>query len=411
MEKLNVAITTTGEMIMRAFDAGWGGAIIKTLVPEGEPVLNVSPRLASINHGRSRMSVIENIELTTDRGVRVWLKEIGQMKRRYPDRAVIASIIASRPELPSSVPAELAKICARAMHEDPAQRYESIEALRLALQGYLEHRGSAQLAARAHERLAELRAALAVDATSPTSTRDDVYRLFGACRSGFHDALSVWPDNEEAREGLVAATVAVAEFELRGGHADVAVRLLGELPAPPPLLAQAREAAAAQAARRSELERLGLFPSMQLADHRELAMFASISLTIIVLLGGWARESLGATLVNRRLALMGLLFFVMQLALSLGGWSIGIPVPQIQVVFLLVYATVLGGIAIAIDGQLWPSAMGYFVGFVVAAWRPEWRMFAMSAGTLVVTINALHRWWPQRMRYTPEERAARASRR
>ncbi len=87
--------TTTGEMIMRAFDAGWGGAIIKTLVPEGEPVLNVSPRLASINHGKSRMSVIENIELTTDRGVRVWLKEIGQMKRRYPDRAVIASIMAA----------------------------------------------------------------------------------------------------------------------------------------------------------------------------------------------------------------------------------------------------------------------------------------------------------------------------
>jgi dihydropyrimidine dehydrogenase (NAD+) subunit PreA len=89
--------TTTGEMIMRAFDAGWGGAIIKTLVPEGEPVLNVAPRLASLTYGKSRMSVIQNIELTTDRGIRVWLKEMGQIKKRYPDRVVIASIMAAGP--------------------------------------------------------------------------------------------------------------------------------------------------------------------------------------------------------------------------------------------------------------------------------------------------------------------------
>lgn len=87
--------TTTGEMIMRAFDAGWGGAIIKTLVPEGEPVLNVAPRLASLSYGKNRMAVLQNIELTTDRGVKVWLKEIGQMKKRYPDNVVIGSIMAS----------------------------------------------------------------------------------------------------------------------------------------------------------------------------------------------------------------------------------------------------------------------------------------------------------------------------
>jgi len=87
--------TTTGEMIMRAFDAGWGGAIIKTLVPEGEVVKNVAPRLASLPYGKNRMAVLQNIELTTDRGVRVWLKEIGQMKKRYPDHMVIGSIMAA----------------------------------------------------------------------------------------------------------------------------------------------------------------------------------------------------------------------------------------------------------------------------------------------------------------------------
>jgi dihydropyrimidine dehydrogenase (NAD+) subunit PreA len=87
--------TTTGEMIMRAFDAGWGGATIKTLVPEGEPIVNVAPRLASINYETQRMAVLENIELTTDRGLRVWLKEIGQMKKRYPSHIVIGSIMAA----------------------------------------------------------------------------------------------------------------------------------------------------------------------------------------------------------------------------------------------------------------------------------------------------------------------------
>ncbi|MDD5557784.1 MAG: NAD-dependent dihydropyrimidine dehydrogenase subunit PreA [bacterium] len=89
--------TTTGEMIMRAFDEGWGGAIIKTLVPEGEVVRNVAPRLASLPYGKQRMAVLENVELTTDRGVKVWLKEIGQIKRRHPRRVVIGSIMAAGP--------------------------------------------------------------------------------------------------------------------------------------------------------------------------------------------------------------------------------------------------------------------------------------------------------------------------
>ncbi|MCX6338703.1 MAG: NAD-dependent dihydropyrimidine dehydrogenase subunit PreA [Candidatus Aureabacteria bacterium] len=87
--------TTTGEMIMRAFDAGWAGAVIKTVVPEGEPVINVAPRLASLTYEKKRMAVLQNIELTTDRGLKVWLKEMGQIKRRYPSHIVIGSIMAA----------------------------------------------------------------------------------------------------------------------------------------------------------------------------------------------------------------------------------------------------------------------------------------------------------------------------
>jgi dihydropyrimidine dehydrogenase (NAD+) subunit PreA len=87
--------TTTGEMIMRAFDEGWGGAIIKTLVPEDEPVHNVAPRLSSLKYRGARMAVLENIELTTDRGLKIWLREMKSIKKRYPDHAVIGSIMAA----------------------------------------------------------------------------------------------------------------------------------------------------------------------------------------------------------------------------------------------------------------------------------------------------------------------------
>jgi dihydropyrimidine dehydrogenase (NAD+) subunit PreA len=77
-------------MIERAFDAGWGGAVWKTL---GEPIVNVSSRLASIDHGAMRMIGLNNIELITDRPLEVNLKEIYECKKKYPNNAVIVSLM------------------------------------------------------------------------------------------------------------------------------------------------------------------------------------------------------------------------------------------------------------------------------------------------------------------------------
>jgi dihydropyrimidine dehydrogenase (NAD+) subunit PreA len=79
-----------GPMIERAFDAGWGGAVWKTL---GEPITNVSSRLASIDHGAMRMIGLNNIELITDRPLEVNLKEVYECKKKYPDHAVIVSLM------------------------------------------------------------------------------------------------------------------------------------------------------------------------------------------------------------------------------------------------------------------------------------------------------------------------------
>jgi dihydropyrimidine dehydrogenase (NAD+) subunit PreA len=82
--------TNTGEMILRAFDAGWGGAVWKTI---GEPITNTSSRYSSIDWQGQRMMGFNNIELISDRSIEVNLAEMAEVKKRYPERAVIASLM------------------------------------------------------------------------------------------------------------------------------------------------------------------------------------------------------------------------------------------------------------------------------------------------------------------------------
>lgn len=82
--------TNCGEQVMRAFDAGWGGAVWKTL---GEPIVNVTSRYSSVDWNGQRMMGLNNIELITDRPLDVNLREIAEVKKRYPRHAVIASLM------------------------------------------------------------------------------------------------------------------------------------------------------------------------------------------------------------------------------------------------------------------------------------------------------------------------------
>ncbi|CAN5681642.1 NAD-dependent dihydropyrimidine dehydrogenase subunit PreA [soil metagenome] len=87
--------TNSGYQIMKAFDAGWGGAVWKTL---GVPVVNVSSRYGSLNYRDSRMIGFSNIELITDRPLSDNLREIEEVKKRFPDHAVIASLMVETKE-------------------------------------------------------------------------------------------------------------------------------------------------------------------------------------------------------------------------------------------------------------------------------------------------------------------------
>jgi len=79
--------------VERAFEAGWGGVVWKTLGEEGPPVVNVSSRYGSIDYNGQRMIGLNNIELITDRPLQVNLDEITAVKKAWPDRAVVVSLM------------------------------------------------------------------------------------------------------------------------------------------------------------------------------------------------------------------------------------------------------------------------------------------------------------------------------
>ncbi len=80
-------------MIERAFAAGWGGAVIKTLAQtESTALSNVRPRIQAIR-SRGKIVSFANIELGSMRTTEDWLDDIAAIRRGFPDRALIASLL------------------------------------------------------------------------------------------------------------------------------------------------------------------------------------------------------------------------------------------------------------------------------------------------------------------------------
>ena len=79
--------------VNRAFEAGWGGVVWKTL-GEDPPIVNVNgPRYAALHSNERRVIGFNNIELITDRPLQTNLDEMRQIKKDWPDRALVASVM------------------------------------------------------------------------------------------------------------------------------------------------------------------------------------------------------------------------------------------------------------------------------------------------------------------------------
>jgi dihydropyrimidine dehydrogenase (NAD+) subunit PreA len=83
--------TNTGGQLSRAFEAGWGGAVWKTL--DFEPIVNVSSRYGAVDYDGRKIMGFNNIELISDRTLEDNLKEIKAVKREFPDRALVVSLM------------------------------------------------------------------------------------------------------------------------------------------------------------------------------------------------------------------------------------------------------------------------------------------------------------------------------
>ncbi len=85
---------TNARVIAKSFDLGWGGMVCKTISLDASKVINTNPRYGKLR-GRESNEVIgfENIELISDRPFNVWIDELTQLKKNYPKKILIASIM------------------------------------------------------------------------------------------------------------------------------------------------------------------------------------------------------------------------------------------------------------------------------------------------------------------------------
>ena len=82
--------SNTAYQAHRAFEAGWGGVVWKTI---GEPIVNVASRYSALTLGGLKMAGFNNIELISDRSPETNFAEIAEVKKRWPHHAVIASLM------------------------------------------------------------------------------------------------------------------------------------------------------------------------------------------------------------------------------------------------------------------------------------------------------------------------------
>ena len=85
---------TNARVIAKSYDLGWGGMVIKTISLDASKVINTAPRYGKIRSRETQEVVgFENIELISDRPFSTWLDELRQLKKNYPSKILVASIM------------------------------------------------------------------------------------------------------------------------------------------------------------------------------------------------------------------------------------------------------------------------------------------------------------------------------
>ncbi|EGR27432.1 hypothetical protein IMG5_196150 [Ichthyophthirius multifiliis] len=91
--------TTSYPMISRSFDIGYDFAVIKTLVLDKDTVSNISPRIYKLTSDPLKLEPsFGNIELVSEKSLEYWVKGAIQIKKDYPNKILIGSLMAGNNE-------------------------------------------------------------------------------------------------------------------------------------------------------------------------------------------------------------------------------------------------------------------------------------------------------------------------
>lgn len=320
---------------------------------------------------------------------------------------------------------ELWAICARAMNPDPSARFETAEQLRLALSGFLRHRGARQLGERAERSLEALRGCL--DAGDEAGAD----AAFAECRFGFRAALEAWPEFEQAQHHLREAEWTMARAELSAGRPVAADRLLSSSSEVPDALRAAVDRALREHAQeRASMERWRI--DSDEATGRGVRAFVSAVLGIVWIFGPlfrghlvaasplgvvgpylsatvfvgavfyWARASLMRSKVNRGLVIIVLAVHVADLVLACVAALHGRDLLWVEEILPLIWFTGACVGTWAISRRFWPTcvAMGVLC-FAVPSF-PEWRHPMASIANAVLLLNTV---WANRSLHLLQGRA------
>jgi len=90
--------TDDQEMVARAFQAGWAGAVLKTTSVEGTPVDLVYPMIVGLDHEDKRIIGLGNIDLISHHHIDLIEQRVRDLKEQFPEKIVAASMMAATRE-------------------------------------------------------------------------------------------------------------------------------------------------------------------------------------------------------------------------------------------------------------------------------------------------------------------------
>ena len=86
-------VSNSAEMVEKAYEQGWGGVCYKTLNSDRIAIIHPSPRMNAYHYEAKQVVGLQNVEQISDRPLKDNLADFLYLKKKYPDRPIIASIM------------------------------------------------------------------------------------------------------------------------------------------------------------------------------------------------------------------------------------------------------------------------------------------------------------------------------